>query len=179
MSDVQAGWYPDLQGSARRRYWDGQAWTEHLEPLAPPAPPAPAPPAPAPVPDVAPDVVSAPPAGPPPPVTAHRTRKPWPAWARYLGLAALVFLVIVPILSPVAQHLVDTIGLNAEVRKKVFEEPDSLDTYQGLLRWSILVTFWAVLFGAIGLVLRAWWVRSLWNGQGAFHVRPLFLRAGT
>ena len=24
-----AGWYPDPQGQARLRYWDGSAWTEH------------------------------------------------------------------------------------------------------------------------------------------------------
>jgi hypothetical protein len=24
------GWYPDPQGSPRRRYWDGSRWTEHL-----------------------------------------------------------------------------------------------------------------------------------------------------
>jgi hypothetical protein len=24
-----AGWYPDPQGRARVRYWDGQAWTDH------------------------------------------------------------------------------------------------------------------------------------------------------
>ena len=28
------GWYPDPGGSGRRRYWDGAAWTEHLEPPA-------------------------------------------------------------------------------------------------------------------------------------------------
>lgn len=24
-----AGWYPDPAGSVRRRYWDGQQWTDH------------------------------------------------------------------------------------------------------------------------------------------------------
>jgi hypothetical protein len=25
----QADWYPDPQGQARLRYWDGRAWTDH------------------------------------------------------------------------------------------------------------------------------------------------------
>jgi hypothetical protein len=28
-----AGWYPDPAGSGGRRYWDGQAWTESVEPV--------------------------------------------------------------------------------------------------------------------------------------------------
>jgi len=38
MSDIQAGWYSDPEGGARRRYWDGQKWTEHLEPAVDAAP---------------------------------------------------------------------------------------------------------------------------------------------
>jgi hypothetical protein len=33
-----AGWYPDPDGSAGQRYWDGSAWTEHRAPAAPPPP---------------------------------------------------------------------------------------------------------------------------------------------
>jgi len=33
---VPAGWYPDPNGSAIQRYWDGGAWTEHTAPLAAP-----------------------------------------------------------------------------------------------------------------------------------------------
>lgn len=153
MSDVEAGWYADPQGSAQRRYWDGNSWTEHLEPIAAPPPVALAPPAPPPAPSPA---APAPQAT--PPVVVHKApkvhRQPLPSWARYLGLAALVFFVIVPIFSPVAQHFVDTIDLNAEWLEQAFENPDELDTYQNLLRWSILITFWAVFFGAIGLLLR-------------------------
>jgi uncharacterized protein YxjI len=37
------GWYPDPSGGAGTRWWDGQAWTEHVQPppAAPPAPQAP------------------------------------------------------------------------------------------------------------------------------------------
>jgi hypothetical protein len=28
-SGQAADWYPDPQGQARLRYWDGQRWTEH------------------------------------------------------------------------------------------------------------------------------------------------------
>ncbi len=30
MSDVAANWYPDPQGRAELRYWDGTAWTDHI-----------------------------------------------------------------------------------------------------------------------------------------------------
>lgn len=30
-----AGWFPDPYGHAARRYWDGQAWTEHVDGVAP------------------------------------------------------------------------------------------------------------------------------------------------
>src|SRR6478735_6899106 len=39
-----AGWYPD--GTGQVRYWDGAAWTEHVQPAQPEVP-APAPAAPA------------------------------------------------------------------------------------------------------------------------------------
>ncbi len=26
----QAGWYADPYGQAQQRYWDGNAWTEHV-----------------------------------------------------------------------------------------------------------------------------------------------------
>lgn len=42
-----AGWYVDPSGSGKR-YWDGAAWTNHVEALAPPPPPAPTPPPPPP-----------------------------------------------------------------------------------------------------------------------------------
>ena len=28
-ADVPAGWYPDPQGVAAQRYWDGSSWTDH------------------------------------------------------------------------------------------------------------------------------------------------------
>jgi len=28
---VPAGWYPDPEGGAQRRWWDGERWTEHRE----------------------------------------------------------------------------------------------------------------------------------------------------
>src|SRR3954451_9620822 len=45
--DVAAGWYPDPQGGGGQRYWDGAAWTEHVQPGAEAAPPPPPPPPPA------------------------------------------------------------------------------------------------------------------------------------
>jgi hypothetical protein len=33
VSGTEAGWYDD--GSGRRRYWDGQGWTDHVEPAQP------------------------------------------------------------------------------------------------------------------------------------------------
>lgn len=29
---ASADWYPDPKGEARLRYWDGAAWTDHIEP---------------------------------------------------------------------------------------------------------------------------------------------------
>ena len=47
--DVAPGWYPDPQVPEQLRYWDGSAWTEHVQAAggggAPPPPPAPAAPA--------------------------------------------------------------------------------------------------------------------------------------
>ncbi|MFT4158060.1 MAG: DUF2510 domain-containing protein [Microbacterium sp.] len=36
MSTTQAGWYDD--GSGTQRWWDGQNWTENVQPQAAPAP---------------------------------------------------------------------------------------------------------------------------------------------
>ncbi|MDO9397914.1 MAG: DUF4177 domain-containing protein [Herbiconiux sp.] len=36
MTSTQAGWYDD--GSGTTRWWDGQAWTEQVQPPPPPAP---------------------------------------------------------------------------------------------------------------------------------------------
>jgi hypothetical protein len=35
-----AGWYDDFEDPTRLRYWDGQAWTGHLQPQVPTPPPA-------------------------------------------------------------------------------------------------------------------------------------------
>src|SRR5690349_8051969 len=45
--DVAPGWYPDPQVEGQLRYWDGNAWTEHVQAAgggggAPAAPAAPA-----------------------------------------------------------------------------------------------------------------------------------------
>ena len=47
--EIAAGWYPDPQTGGQLRYWDGRAWTEHVQPAGsqPPAPPPPAAPEPA------------------------------------------------------------------------------------------------------------------------------------
>jgi uncharacterized protein YxjI len=39
------GWYPDPAGTPGTRWWDGRAWTEHVQQAAPPPPPPPALPA--------------------------------------------------------------------------------------------------------------------------------------
>jgi hypothetical protein len=33
-----AGWYPDPGGAATQRWWDGSAWSDHVQALAPPRP---------------------------------------------------------------------------------------------------------------------------------------------
>jgi hypothetical protein len=46
VSAPAAGWHPDPSGPGALRWWDGQRWTEHTQPLPAPAPaaaPAPAP----------------------------------------------------------------------------------------------------------------------------------------
>ena len=45
MSNAPAGWYPTQEDPSLQRYWDGQAWTEHVhrvqhQPVAAPPPPA-------------------------------------------------------------------------------------------------------------------------------------------
>jgi uncharacterized protein YbjQ (UPF0145 family) len=37
-TDVAPGWYPDPQAEGQLRYWDGSAWTEHVQPAGQPAP---------------------------------------------------------------------------------------------------------------------------------------------
>lgn len=34
MSEVAAGWYPDPAGSPAQRWWDGNQWTDQLQPFA-------------------------------------------------------------------------------------------------------------------------------------------------
>lgn len=46
VADPAAGWYPDPGGSAKLRYWNGSAWTQHVSPPEPEPEPEPAPPAP-------------------------------------------------------------------------------------------------------------------------------------
>lgn len=36
---MQAGWFPDPGDASQTRYWDGQAWTEHTQPVPPPSQP--------------------------------------------------------------------------------------------------------------------------------------------
>lgn len=36
LSDAQAGWYDD--GTGAKRWWDGQRWTDSIQPSAPPEP---------------------------------------------------------------------------------------------------------------------------------------------
>lgn len=36
-----AHWYPDPSNAAQLRYWDGLAWTGHVQPIAPSVPPPP------------------------------------------------------------------------------------------------------------------------------------------
>jgi hypothetical protein len=42
-NDVPAGWYPDPHDPSQRRFWNGTAWTEHVDRPTVPPPPAPAP----------------------------------------------------------------------------------------------------------------------------------------
>ena len=39
-TDVAPGWYPDPQNQGQVRYWDGSAWTEHVQPAGQAAAPA-------------------------------------------------------------------------------------------------------------------------------------------
>jgi thiol-disulfide isomerase/thioredoxin len=75
MSTTPHGWYPDPDDDRSMRWWDGQAWTEHVQPLpseSPSAEPGPVggPPstAPASADPPPPQVTPAPPIEPPPPV---------------------------------------------------------------------------------------------------------------
>lgn len=38
--EIPAGWYPDPEGRAQSRYWDGAGWTDQLGPLLPQMQPA-------------------------------------------------------------------------------------------------------------------------------------------
>jgi uncharacterized protein YxjI len=44
------GWYPDPAGSGGTRWWNGQGWTDHVQPATPPPPPVAAAPPPVAVP---------------------------------------------------------------------------------------------------------------------------------
>ncbi len=44
MTDQPAAWYPDPKGEAAQRYWDGSAWTDHVDGPAPEGFPPPPPP---------------------------------------------------------------------------------------------------------------------------------------
>ena len=68
MTMPPAGWYPDPANSDNIRYWDGQVWTDRVQPkAAPPPPPAPAPPPPS----------AAPVAGPQQPAAAQPGAQPY------------------------------------------------------------------------------------------------------
>ena len=36
MSEPAEGWYPDPNGAPHLRWWDGQAWTDYVEPYMEP-----------------------------------------------------------------------------------------------------------------------------------------------
>ena len=48
MSEPAEGWYPDPNGAPHLRWWDGQAWTDYVEPYMEPTSSAHAAPDPAP-----------------------------------------------------------------------------------------------------------------------------------
>ena len=48
MSEPAEGWYPDPNGAPHLRWWDGQAWTDYVEPYVEPTPSAHAAPDPTP-----------------------------------------------------------------------------------------------------------------------------------
>src|SRR4051812_23079221 len=69
-TEIAPGWYPDPQTEGQLRYWDGNAWTEHVQPAGQPAAAAPTMPAagpegatPAPTPTVEPTAQPAAPGG--------------------------------------------------------------------------------------------------------------------
>lgn len=41
MTNAAPGWYPDAHLAGTVRYWNGEAWTEHVAPAAAAAPPVP------------------------------------------------------------------------------------------------------------------------------------------
>lgn len=67
-----AGWYTDPAGGGGQRYWDGTAWTQHVQPAAAPAEPV------APAAPVAPPAAPVAPAAPVPPVAAPAAYPPAP-----------------------------------------------------------------------------------------------------
>jgi len=109
-----AGWYPNPDGTASLRWWDGGRWTEHVH--ATPAPPAPdAIPVPPPLPSASPPGVMAPPGPiPPPPERFGGPRSAAPVAGRTGLVVAICFVVVaavvfVPSVFFVARTVVDQI----------------------------------------------------------------------
>jgi uncharacterized protein len=79
------GWYPDPQGAAQQRYWDGTNWTDQVHPPSPPPPPS--------------GSFAVPSA-----VDADRSARQWALFTHLSALAALV--VGLPFLGPLVIYLV-------------------------------------------------------------------------
>src|SRR5690242_8418863 len=97
-NDVPAGWYPDPHDTSRRRFWNGVAWTEHVDsPSAPPPPSAPVPTAPLPTAPLPTATVSTAAWSPSPSVGREFWRRPW-------VIAAAGFVALVAVAAAVSNN---------------------------------------------------------------------------